>query len=98
MRRLQLLVLVLALGGCKVLGDAFSAHPSAAARAAGQTLTVDRLAEIASQVKGMPLQPTNLSRLAGAYVDPLLYLGPAGVQDLIRLAPLVDPQVAAAAA
>jgi murein DD-endopeptidase MepM/ murein hydrolase activator NlpD len=37
-------------------------------------------------------------RLAGAYVDPLLYLGPAGVQDLIRLAPLVEPQVAAAAA
>ena len=37
-------------------------------------------------------------RLAGAYVDPLLYLGPAGVQDLIRLAPFVDPQVAATAA
>ena len=37
-------------------------------------------------------------RLAGTYVDPLLYLGPAGVQDLIRLAPLVDPEVAAAAA
>ncbi len=69
MRRLGLLGLVLALSGCTVLRDAFSAHPSAAARVAGQTLTVDRLAEIASRVKGMPLQPTNLSRLAGAYVD-----------------------------
>lgn len=28
-------------------------------------------------------------KLAGAYVDPLLYLGPAGVEELIRLAPLV---------
>lgn len=28
-------------------------------------------------------------RLGGAYVDPLLYLEAAGVQDLIRLAPLV---------
>lgn len=26
-------------------------------------------------------------KLAGAYVDPMDYLGPAGVQDLIRLAP-----------
>ncbi|HEY7685278.1 MAG TPA: peptidylprolyl isomerase [Gemmatimonadales bacterium] len=73
MRRLGLLVLGLALGGCKVLGDAFSAHPTAAARAAGQTLSVDRLAEVAAQVKGMPLQPTNLSRLAGAYVDFMLF-------------------------
>lgn len=73
MRRLGLLGLVLALGGCKVLGDAFSAHPSAAARAAGQTLSVDRLAEIASRVKGMPLEPTNLTRLANAYVDFMLF-------------------------
>jgi murein DD-endopeptidase MepM/ murein hydrolase activator NlpD len=28
-------------------------------------------------------------KLAGAYVDPMLYLGPTGVQDLIRLAPLM---------
>jgi hypothetical protein len=73
MRRLGLVGLVLALGGCNALRDAFSAHPSAAARAAGQTLTVDRLAEIASRVKGMPLQQTNVSRLAGAYVDFMLF-------------------------
>ena len=34
-------------------------------------------------------------KLDGSYVDPLLYLGPAGVEDLIRLAPIptavVDP-------
>jgi len=73
MRRLGLIGLVLALGGCNVLRDAFSAHPSAAARAAGQTLTVDRLAEVASRVKGMPLEPANLTRLAGAYVDYVLF-------------------------
>jgi hypothetical protein len=73
MRRLGLIGLVLVLGGCNVLRDAFSAHPSAAARAAGQTLTVDRLAELASRVKGMPLQQANLSRLAGAYVDFTLF-------------------------
>jgi hypothetical protein len=73
MRRLGLLGLVLALSGCNVLRDAFSAHPRAAARAAGQTLTVERLAEVASRVKGMPLQQASLSRLAGAYVDFMLF-------------------------
>ncbi|HET7236164.1 MAG TPA: M23 family metallopeptidase [Actinomycetota bacterium] len=37
-------------------------------------------------------------RLAGAYVDPLLYLEPVGVQDLIRLAPLIGSEVVAPAA
>jgi len=73
MHRLGLIGLVLALGGCNALRDAFSAHPSAAARAAGQILTVDRLAEVASRVKGMPLQQQNVSRLAGAYVDFMLF-------------------------
>ena len=37
-------------------------------------------------------------KLGGAYVDPLDYLGPAGVEDLIRLAPLPATGVAGAAA
>ena len=37
-------------------------------------------------------------KLGDAYVDPLLYLGPAGVEDLIRLAPLAVAGVAGAAA
>ena len=36
--------------------------------------------------------------VGGAYVDPLDYLGPAGVEDLIRLAPLPATAVAGAAA
>lgn len=67
------LVLVVAAAGCNVLRDAFSAHPSAAARAAGQTLSVERLAELASQVKGMPLEQANVGRLADAYVDYVLF-------------------------
>lgn len=68
-------VIVLAMvgGGCNVLRDAFSAHPGAAARAAGQTLSVERLAELASRVKGMPLEQANLARLAGAYLDYMLF-------------------------
>jgi len=37
-------------------------------------------------------------KLGGVYVDPLLYLGTASVQDLIRLAPLAGAGVVAAAA
>jgi murein DD-endopeptidase MepM/ murein hydrolase activator NlpD len=37
-------------------------------------------------------------RLGGVYVDPLLCLGPMGVEDLIRLAPLTGSGVAGVAA
>lgn len=67
------LVLAVSAGACNVLRDAFSAHPAAAARVAGQTLSVERLAELASRVKGMPLEQANLTRLAGAYVDYALF-------------------------
>ena len=73
MRRLVLVAVGLALAGCTALRDAFTAHPDAAARAAGQTLSVERRAEIASRAKGFPLQPTNLSKLAGVYVDFTLF-------------------------
>ncbi len=67
------LVLAVTAGACDVLRDAFSAHPAAAARVAGQTLSVERLAELASRVTGMPLEQPNLARLAGAYVDYTLF-------------------------
>src|SRR2546427_11821763 len=69
MRRLGLVMTVLATAGCSALRDAFTAHPSAAATAGGQVLTVDRLAELASKGKGMPLQPENVGRLADVYID-----------------------------
>jgi len=73
MRRLAFLVMGLALTGCSALRDAFTAHPEEAARAAGQSLSVERLAEIASRAKGLPLQPPNLNQLASTYVDFTLF-------------------------
>ena len=73
MRRAGLIVLGLLVSGCKVLQDAFSAAPTSAAEAAGQVLTVERLAELASRVKGMPLESPNLTQLAGAYVNYTLF-------------------------
>lgn len=71
--RMVAVALVVSAAGCNVLRDAFSAHPAAAARAGGQTLSVERLAELASRVKGMPLEQANVGRLAGAYVDYMLF-------------------------
>lgn len=71
--RLVGVILFVAFTGCSVLRDAFSAHPGAAARAAGQTLSVERLAELASRAKGLPLEPDNVGRLAGVYVDYMLF-------------------------
>lgn len=63
------LLLAILAGGCSALRDAFSGHSGEAARAAGQTLSVQRLADLAARVRGMPLEQRNLARLAGAYVD-----------------------------
>jgi len=73
MRRLGAVLMVLSLIGCGALRDAFSAHASDAATAAGQSLSAEQLAGWASQVKGMPLQPDNLSRLAGIWVNYTLF-------------------------
>ena len=73
MRRPGLVMMVLAIAGCGALRDAFSAHPSNAATAGGQVLSVERLAALAAQVKGMPLQPENVGRLADVYIDYTLF-------------------------
>jgi len=73
MRRAGLIVLGLLVSGCRVLQDAFSASPTSAAEAAGQPLTVERLADLASRVKGMPMASPNLTQLAGAYLNYTLF-------------------------
>jgi len=73
MRRCALLLLAFAAAGCGSLKDAFSTHPAAAARAGDQELTVERLAELAARVKGMPLQNDNLTRLADVWIDYALF-------------------------
>ena len=69
MRRSGLVFAVLALGGCSALRDAFSAHPVAAGSAAGQTLTVARLGELAGRAKKVPLRPQALASLTTIYLD-----------------------------
>ena len=69
MRRLGLMLVVLMLAGCNALRDAFSAHAEVAGMAAGQTLTVDRLADLAGHARRVPLRAEVLSGLAGMYLD-----------------------------
>ena len=73
MRRLGLGMMMLAVAGCSALRDAFTAHPDDAATAAGQVLTVERLAALSAKVKGMPLQSENVGRLADVYIDYTLF-------------------------
>ena len=73
MRRLSLVLLVLSVAGCDALRDAFSARAEIVARAEGQTLTVDRLADLAGSGKQVPLDPMALSRLAHVWVDYALF-------------------------
>ena len=73
MRRCAILLLAFAAAGCGSLKDAFSTHPAEAARAGDQLLTVERLAELAARVKGMPLQGDNLTRLADVWIDYALF-------------------------
>src|SRR5436309_6620005 len=69
MRRLGLVVAVLTLAGCGALRDAFSAHPAVAGTAAGQTLTVARLAELAGRAKKVPLRTEAVTGLTTVYLD-----------------------------
>src|SRR5205809_7995140 len=69
MRRLGLVVAVLTLAGCGALRDAFSAHPEVAGTAAGQTLTVARLAELAGRAKKVPLRPDAVLGLTTVFLD-----------------------------
>src|SRR5439155_25333337 len=68
MRRLGSALVVLTLASCKVVRDAFSAHPNAAGHAAGQTLTVERLADLAGRASEVPLGPEALTGLTTVYL------------------------------
>jgi len=73
MRRCAILLVAFAAASCGSLKDAFSTHPAEAARASDQVLSVERLAELAARVKGMPLQADNLTRLADVWIDYALF-------------------------
>src|SRR5881296_201330 len=69
MGRLGLMVIVLVLAGCSALRDAFSAHAQVAGTAAGQTLTVDRLARVVGHAQRIPVRPDVLTGVANVYLD-----------------------------
>src|SRR2546429_6010098 len=69
MVRLGLIVGVLVVAGCAALRDAFSAHARVAGTAAGQTLTVDRLAHVIGHAQRIPIRPDVLTGVANVYLD-----------------------------
>src|ERR1044071_1912900 len=75
MRRLGSALVVLTLARCKVGGDAFSAQPNAAGHAAGQTLTVERLADLTGRARDVPLGPEALTGLATVNLDYAAFAG-----------------------
>src|SRR5713101_419233 len=69
MVRLGLIVMVLVLAGCGALRDVFSGNPQVAGTAAGQTLTVDRLANMVGRAQRIPIRPDVLTGVANVYLD-----------------------------
>ncbi|HYL21649.1 MAG TPA: peptidylprolyl isomerase [Gemmatimonadales bacterium] len=70
MRRLASIVMALALAACgSGLRDAFSAHAEVAGTAAGQTLSVERLATLVGKAQRIPLRPEVLTGVANVYLD-----------------------------
>jgi len=97
MRRLGAVLIVLPLAACGALRDMFTAHAADAATAAGQALSAEQLATWASQVKGMPLQSDNLSKMAGMWVDYTLFAttlaGDRSLDDSATVAAAMWPMV-----
>lgn len=75
MRRLGsgVVVFALALAACSAVRDAFSAHPQVAATAVGETLAVNRLAELVGEARKVPLRPQVMTGLATVYLDYAVY-------------------------
>ena len=59
----------LALAGCSALRDAFSAHAEVVGTAAGQTLSVERLAGLVGRAQRIPVRPDVISGVANIYLD-----------------------------
>ena len=81
-RRLAILAAaVVSLAGCSNVRDAFSAHADVVARAAGQELTVNRLAELLAPQKQVPLRREVLDRVADLWIDYQLLAQAVAVGD-----------------
>jgi len=61
--------MAVALGSCNAVRDAFSAHVEVVGTAAGQTLSVERLAGLVGRAPRIPVRPDVISGVANAYLD-----------------------------
>lgn len=68
-----LVAAMLVLNGCKGLGDMFTARPSVVVDARGQQLTVERLAQLMTSIKGVPLTQEGARFLVDMWVDATLF-------------------------
>jgi parvulin-like peptidyl-prolyl cis-trans isomerase-like protein len=78
MRRLALIGWVLALGGCNALRDTFSGRQQIVGTAAGQTLTVERLAKLVGHASRIPVRPDVFTGLASVYLDYAVFAAALG--------------------
>lgn len=78
MRRLGLIGVVLVVAGCSALRDAFSAHPQVAGTAAGQTLSVERLADLVGHAQRVPVRPDVITGVANVYLDYAVFASDLG--------------------
>src|SRR6266536_1236475 len=78
MRWLGLIGAMLALVGCSGLRDAFSAHPQVAGSAGGQTLSVERLANLVGHAQRIPVRPDVMTGVANVYLDYAVFAADLG--------------------
>src|SRR3989475_9942996 len=78
MVRLGWIVMVLVLAGCSALRDAFSAHAQVVGTAAGQTLTVDRLAHLVGHAQRIPIRPDVLTGVGNVCLDYAVFAAELG--------------------
>ncbi|MCH7683160.1 MAG: peptidylprolyl isomerase, partial [Gemmatimonadetes bacterium] len=69
MRKLPWVVGLVLLSGCRVLSDAFTAHPEVVVRVDDEELTVDRLAQLLILGQPLPLRLSVAEEIARHWVD-----------------------------
>ncbi len=92
-----LVVLLAGAAGCSNMRDAFSIRPSVAAEAGGQELSVERLATMASRIKGFPETIEAQQFLANLWVDHTLFAQAVAagenLADSARAAEVLWPEI-----
>jgi hypothetical protein len=100
MRRLLLVVGILAVAGCSNFRDLFTAHADVAAEAAGETLTAERLADMMGRAKGAQMTRETADFMATVWTDYTLFAQAVAAgkvdMDSAALAEVLWPEIAEA--